>query len=76
MNPLIVLVKSLMIIIETRKSSFRLIFIINIIGAIFCQVSRIKELFQFKPSITSGNQKWNGAAPNFVINAVVIIIEK
>lgn len=36
------------------------------IGASFCQVIRIKLVFQFNPSITSGNQKWNGAAPIFV----------
>lgn len=37
-------------------------------GAIFCQVIRIKLLIQFKPSITLGNQKWNGAIPLFNIN--------
>lgn len=37
----------------------------RIIGAIFCQVIRIKLLFHDKPSITLGNQKWKGAAPLF-----------
>jgi hypothetical protein len=45
------------------------LFIISIIGAIFCQVNRISALFQLNPSITSGNQKWNGAAPNLIISA-------
>lgn len=42
-------------------------------GEIFCQVNKIKELIQFKPSITSGNQKCNGAIPNLVLKAKVII---
>ena len=37
--------------------------------AIFCQVIKIKLLIQFNPSITLGNQKWNGATPLFIINA-------
>lgn len=50
-----------------------LLFIININGAIFCQVNKIKQFTHDKPSITSGNQKWNGAAPNFIKNAEFII---
>lgn len=50
-------------------------FIRIINGAIFCPVINIREFTQFKPSITSGNQKWKGAAPSFVIIAVFIIIE-
>lgn len=42
---------------------------IRIIGAIFCHVNKIEQLNQFNPSITSGNQKWKGAAPNFINNA-------
>lgn len=38
---------------------------INIKGAIFCQVIRIKPLIHLNPSITPGNQKWKGAAPFF-----------
>jgi hypothetical protein len=34
-------------------------------GAIFCHVIKIKPLNQSKPSMTPGNQKWNGAAPIF-----------
>jgi len=47
------------------------------IGVIFCHVNKIKQLIQFNPSITSGNQKWNGAIPIFVSNAELkmIIIE-
>lgn len=33
------------------------------IGAIFCHVIRIKQLIHLDAPITSGNQKWNGAAP-------------
>lgn len=39
----------------------------KIIGASFCQVIKIKAMFQFKPSITFGNQKWKGATPLFII---------
>jgi hypothetical protein len=38
------------------------------IGAIFCHVINNKALFQFNPSKTFGNQKWNGAIPLFTIN--------
>lgn len=41
-------------------------------GEIFCQVKRRRELIQFIPSRTSGNQKWNGAIPSFVQSANVI----
>lgn len=34
-------------------------------GANFCQVNKSKEFNQDNPSITFGNQKWKGAAPNF-----------
>lgn len=47
---------------------------IRIIGAIFCHVNKIEQLNQFNPSITSGNQKWKGAAPNFINNAEFNII--
>lgn len=47
-----------------------------VIGAIFCQVIIIIELSQVNPSIISGNQKWNGAAPIFVKIAVSINIEE
>lgn len=52
------------------------LYITKIIGAIFCHVSKIKLLNQFNPSITSGNQKWKGAAPIFVNNAELVIIIK
>lgn len=38
-----------------------------IAGAIFCQVIIIKQFIQSNPSMISGNQKWNGAVPIFVI---------
>lgn len=50
------------------------LFIIRIIGAIFCHVNIIEQFNQFNPSITSGNQKWKGAAPNFINNAEFNII--
>ena len=43
-------------------------------GEIFCQVNSNKEFIQFKPSKTSGNQKWKGAIPNFILKANVIKI--
>jgi len=41
-----------------------------IIGANFCHVIKIKQFIQEMFSITLGNQKWKGAAPNFSINVV------
>lgn len=61
------------IIIEKIKISGFKLYIIKIIGAIFCHVSKIRLLNQFNPSITSGNQKWKGAAPIFVNNAELVI---
>lgn len=39
-------------------------------GAIFCQVIKISLLIQFNPSITLGNHKWKGAAPNLIISEI------
>lgn len=47
---------------------------IKTMGVIFCHVSKIKQFNQFNPSITSGNQKWNGAIPIFVSKAELKII--
>lgn len=47
-------------------------------GAIFCHVIKIILLIQFKPSITMGNQKWNGAIPVFIIREeakITLILE-
>lgn len=47
-------------------------------GAIFCHVIKITLLIQFKPSITMGNQKWNGAIPVFIIKEeakIILILE-
>lgn len=43
-----------------------MLYINRTIGAIFCQVITSKQFNQSSPSITSGNQKWNGAIPIFV----------
>lgn len=75
LNAVIVLTIKHVKIITTINILFAVILIISIIGAIFCHVSKINEFIHVNPSITSGNQKWNGAAPSFVINAVIIIIE-
>lgn len=40
-------------------------------GAIFCHVSRRRDDFRFTPWATSGSQKWKGATPNFMVNAMV-----
>lgn len=44
-------------------------------GVIFCQVIKIKQLNQDKPSITLGNQKWKGADPIFINKEELIKIE-
>lgn len=62
-----------MITIVMNMVSFEL-YINMIIGAIFCHVNIIKQFIHLNPSITSGNQKWNGAAPIFVNNEELIII--
>ena len=43
-------------------------------GANFCHVIKISLFVQFIFSITFGNQKWNGAAPIFIINVTQIIM--
>jgi hypothetical protein len=50
---------------------------INIIGAIFCHVIKSAAVGQGSLFIIEGNQKWNGAAPNFTKSPtnVSIIIE-
>lgn len=74
--PWIPLIKEEIIIVEVIKI-FNLRFLIKrIIGAIFCQVSIIRHINQFRPSIISGNQKWKGAAPIFIKNPEFIIIFK
>jgi hypothetical protein len=60
------------IIIEINIMNFML-YISRIIGAIFCQVRISKQFIQSIPSITSGNQKWNGAIPIFVRSAEFIL---
>jgi len=45
-------------------------------GAIFCQINIIMQFIHLKPSIISGNQKWNGAVPILVKRAEFIIIIK
>lgn len=47
----------------------------TIIGAIFCHVINTKQLIHVDFLITSGNQKWNGAAPIFKNNLDLTIIE-
>lgn len=73
-TPLIIILK---IIISTKKYCKFILYIIKTMGVIFCHVNKIKQFNQFKPSITSGNQKWNGAIPIFVSKAElnIIIIE-
>lgn len=74
LNLLIVLIIKHDIITVARNILLMFILINSIMGAIFCHVNRIRELIHLNPSITSGNQKCIGAAPNFVRNAVFIII--
>jgi len=44
---------------------------IRSIGAIFCQINKIKDCLQLVYSITWGNQKWKGAIPAFIESARV-----
>lgn len=62
-----------MVIIIVRNIINFMLYINSTIGAIFCHVNTNKQFIQFRPSITSGNQKWNGAIPIFVSNAEFII---
>lgn len=41
-------------------------------GASFCHVRRISPVIRGIPWVTSGTQKWKGAIPSFIINAMVI----
>lgn len=70
--PIIPLIILLMITINIRKLILlKFEYLINVIGAIFCHVSIIKELVHDNPWIISGNQKWNGAAPILINRADV-----
>lgn len=46
----------------------------KIMGVIFCHVNKISLLNQLNLSITSGNQKWNGAIPILVNKAELKVI--
>jgi len=43
-------------------------------GASFCQVAKIIQDSQDREVITGGNQKWNGAMPNFNMMADIRIM--
>lgn len=62
------------IIIDDMNIINFMLYISRTIGAIFCHVKISRQFSQFNPSITSGNQKWNGAIPIFVRSAVFIHI--
>ena len=47
----------------------------SVIGAIFCQVVISRAVVRVDPCITSGSQKWAGAAPIFIARAVIIRVE-
>lgn len=53
-----------------------ILYINRTMGAIFCHVKINKQFIQSSPSITSGNQKWNGAIPIFVKSLEFIIIRR
>lgn len=44
------------------------------IGASFCHVKIVRLVSVVEPCVTSGSQKWNGAAAIFIIRASVIIV--
>lgn len=76
LNAFTVLVTKETMITAIKNAGVILLTMIISIGAIFCQVSRIREFVHLNPSITSGNQKWKGAAPIFVSKAEFNIIVK
>lgn len=55
--PIIPLIIIEVTIIIDIKLIILILYISNTIGAIFCQVSIIKQFIHLSPSITSGNQK-------------------
>lgn len=75
LNLSVVLTINEIIILIIVKNIKGLLFIIRIMGAIFCHVSKIEQFIHERPSMTSANQKWNGAAPSFVNNAEFNIIK-
>lgn len=60
------------ITIDINTTNF-ILYINKTMGAIFCHVKINKQFIQSRPSITSGNQKWNGAIPIFVKSLEFII---
>lgn len=44
------------------------------IGASFCHVKIVRLVSVVEPCVTSGSQKWNGAAAIFIIRAKVMIV--
>lgn len=73
-NPKILPVRDEIITIKEIKIVMFKLYINKIIGANFCQVNINIQLIQVRPSITSGNHEWNGAAPIFIRNLEFIII--
>ena len=53
-----------------KKRKFR-----SIIGAIFCTVIKIQQVVQGAAFMTFGNQKWQGAAPSFIISEIIIKVD-
>lgn len=72
-NPLILLIIQEMIIVKIKNLKF-IQYDKRTIGAIFCHVINNKLLIHVSPSITIGNQKWNGAIPTFIIKQELKII--
>lgn len=62
--------------IKNTKSEDKFKYEIRNIGAIFWIVIRIKAWGQVRPSITWGNQKCKGAAPNFKRSENVIKVRE
>jgi len=60
-------------IIIVRNIMNFMLYINRTMGVIFCHVRISKQFIQLSPSITSGNQKWNGAIPIFVSRAEFIV---
>lgn len=61
------------IIIIVDNWDFILSIINRLRGASFCHVERIKQFIQDSDAITEGYQKWQGAIPNLINIAIIIV---
>lgn len=61
---------------QVATSPLYSMYLSNISGAIFCHVSKIRQIFQLEFFMTWGNQKCKGGTPAFIINVKKITMLK